>query len=138
MTNGSLAKAYLQKATARVDVLELLCGKQAWSDVVRESQEIVELALKGMLRYVGVEPPKWHDVGEILREHRDKFPAAFAGRIDAFAEWSAILRERRELSLYGNESTGQDADDLYGRPEAEEALEWAREIVAAVKVVQPG
>lgn len=48
----SLAKAYLKKATARVDVL----------------------ALKGMLRYVGVEPPKWHDVGGILVEHAERFP----------------------------------------------------------------
>lgn len=30
MTNGSLAEAYLQKATARIDVLELLSTKQAW------------------------------------------------------------------------------------------------------------
>jgi len=37
----------------------------------------------------------------------------------------AVLRERRELSLYG-------------KAEAEEALAWARENVAAVKDVQPG
>jgi len=35
----------------------------SFSDVVEEAQEIVELSLKGMLRFVGIEPPKFHDVG---------------------------------------------------------------------------
>jgi HEPN domain-containing protein len=35
--------------------------------VVREAQELVELALKGMLRAIGIEPPKLHDV-ETLSE----------------------------------------------------------------------
>ena len=48
----------------------------AWSDVVREAQEIVELSLKGMLRQVGNDPPKWHGVGPMLLEYRDRFPEA--------------------------------------------------------------
>lgn len=63
MTNESLAQSYLKKASDRLDVLELLLGKGAYSDVVREAQELVELALKGMLRSIGIEPPKVHDVG---------------------------------------------------------------------------
>jgi hypothetical protein len=43
--------------------------------VVREAQEIVELSLKGMLRQVGVESPKWHDVGGFLLQFGDRFPA---------------------------------------------------------------
>ena len=58
MTNVALARSYLKKAAVRLDVLRLLREREAWSDVVRESQEAVELALKGMLRAVGVEPPK--------------------------------------------------------------------------------
>jgi len=58
MTNEALAQSYLRKALDRLDVLDLLMGKGAYSDVVREAQEIVELALEAMLREVGVEPPK--------------------------------------------------------------------------------
>ena len=43
------------------------------SDVVREAQELVEWVLKGVLRAVGVEPPKFHDVGALLVEHQAKF-----------------------------------------------------------------
>ena len=44
MTNQTLARAYIKKATDRLDVLDLLNGKGAYSDVVREAQEIVELS----------------------------------------------------------------------------------------------
>lgn len=52
MTNLSLAESYLIKARKRLKILPVLLDEQAYSDVVRESQEIVELALKGMLRQV--------------------------------------------------------------------------------------
>jgi HEPN domain-containing protein len=65
MTADELAAAYFEKARKRLRVLEVLMEQDAWSDVVREAQELVELALKGMLRAVGIDPPKWHDVGSI-------------------------------------------------------------------------
>ncbi len=78
MTNDSLARSYLRKVLDRLEILDLLMRKQAYSDVIREAQEIVELALKGMLRAVGVEPPKWHDVGDILKAERGAFPSPYA------------------------------------------------------------
>jgi len=57
MTNRSLALSYLEKASKRAKILALLRREKAYSDVVREAQEIVELSLKGMLRQVGIEPP---------------------------------------------------------------------------------
>jgi len=65
MTNVTLAESYLLKALKRLKILEVLRDEQAYSDVVREAQEIVELALKGVLRKVGVEPPRWHDVSDL-------------------------------------------------------------------------
>jgi len=73
MTNRDLARSYIWKAETRIDALEALSKRENFSDVVREAQETVELALKGMLRAVGVEPPKYHDVGGLLMEHRDRF-----------------------------------------------------------------
>lgn len=73
MTNVSLAQSYLIKARKRLKILPVLLDEASYSDVVREAQEIVELALKGMLRQVGIEPPKWHDVGPLLKEYRARF-----------------------------------------------------------------
>jgi len=49
VTNASLAQSYLLKARSRLKILQVLLDERAYSDVVREAQEIVELALKGML-----------------------------------------------------------------------------------------
>lgn len=74
MTNDSLSRSYLRKAQVRLGVLDLLVEQRAYSDVVRDAQDRVGLALKALLRHVGIEPPKWHDVSPILLDHRDRFP----------------------------------------------------------------
>lgn len=56
MTNDNLAKSYFIKAEKRLKILDILLNEEDYSDVVREAQEIVELSLKGMLIFVGVEP----------------------------------------------------------------------------------
>ena len=56
MTLLLLAKDYLRKVQARREALQLLFRKQSYDDVVREAQEIVELAFKGSLRCLGIEP----------------------------------------------------------------------------------
>jgi len=102
MTNISLAQSYLKKAVDRLDILNLLMKKGAYSDVVREAQEIVELSLKGMLRVVGIEPPKFHDVGPLLIEHREKFKGILFKDLQKAAKISKQLRKERELAFYGD------------------------------------
>ena len=117
MTKSELARAYLEKASKRRRVLEVLKEEQAWSDVVREAQELVELALKAMLREVGVDPPKWHDVGPILIEQAERFPDATRAQLSELARISHWLRKEREFSFYGDvdfipteQYSAQDAD----------------------------
>lgn len=102
MTKSELARAYLEKATKRRRVLEVLMEEQAWSDVVREAQELVELALKAMLREVGIDPPKWHDVGPILEEQAALFPDFVRAALPELARISKWLRKEREFSFYGD------------------------------------
>jgi HEPN domain-containing protein len=102
VTTDELARSYIEKATKRRRVLEVLLEEEAHSDVIREAQELVELALKGMLRAVGIDPPKWHDVGPILVEQTRLFPAAVATSIPRLAEISKWLRKEREFAFYGD------------------------------------
>lgn len=102
MTGDELARSYLAKAAARRRVLSVLREEGAHSDVVREAQELVELALKAALRLVGIDPPKWHDVGPILREHTAAYPDWFVARIEELATISAWLRREREFAFYGD------------------------------------
>ncbi len=102
MTSESLARSYLAKACVRLKALAVLRDEGGYSDVVREAQELVELALKGILRAVGIEPPKFHDVGGLLVEHRARFVASVAERLDRAAEISKRLRRERELAFCGD------------------------------------
>lgn len=124
MNTKTLAQSYLEKATKRLRVLEVLMEEEAFSDVVREAQELVELALKGMLRYVGIDPPKWHDVGPIIAEHLDLFPEDIRNSVDRLMEISKRLRRERELAFYG------DIDFIpteeYTREDGLEAIDDAR------------
>ena len=133
MTNKTLAQSYLRKATDRLDILDLLFKKRAFSDVIRESQEIVELSLKGMLRFVGVEPPKFHDVGGLLLEHKEKFPPDISRNLKKIAAISKKLRKERELAFYG------DIDFIpteeYTDEDASEAIQDTRFIVNTAKRV---
>jgi HEPN domain-containing protein len=136
MNNRTLALSYLKKANDRLDVLDLLYKKRAFSDVIREAQEIVELSLKSMLRFVGVEPPKIHDVGGLLLEHKDKFPKPVSRRVERLALISKILRKERELAFYG------DIDFIpteeYTNQDARKAIKDAMFVVATTKtLVEP-
>mgnify|MGYP001573678805 FL=1 len=124
MTNQSLAQSYLIKAEKRLKALAVLKAEGAHSDVVREAQELVELALKGALRAIGVEPPKFHDVGGLLLEHRGKIPPDVRGELERAAAISKRLRKERELAFYGDidfipteEYTAEDAGRAYADAE---------------------
>ena len=135
MNTKSLAESYLKKAVDRLDILDLLFKKGAFSDVIRESQEIVELSLKGMLRFIGVEPPKIHDVGGLLLEYEEKFPKDIAKHLKRLADISKRLRKERELAFNG------DIDFIpteeYTEDDAEEAIGGAQLVVnTARKLIQ--
>ena len=102
MTNTTLAESYLSKARVRLKILDVLLENEAYSDVVREAQEVVELALKGMLRQVGIEPPKYHDVGPFLLDNKERFSEQVVGSLQRLAEISGWLRKEREFSFYGD------------------------------------
>lgn len=131
MTNMTLAQSLLKKATDRLDILDLLLKKGAYSDVVREAQEIVELALKGMLRAVGVEPPKFHDVGGLLIEHKGKYDEEISKNLERAATISKRLKKERELAFYG------DIDFIpteeYNIDDAREAMEGANFVVVLAR-----
>lgn len=122
MTTNELAAGYHRKCDDRLAALEVLHARGAFSDVVRESQEVVELALKGMLRCVGVDPPKIHDVGGLLLEHGARFELISRQELGVLADASKELRKEREFSFYGDidfiptdEYDADDADTAIGQ-----------------------
>jgi len=130
VTNAQIAQGLLTQAAKRTEAARRARGGGAAAFAVRLSQECVELSLKAALYSVGIEPPKWHDVGEIVQRHRGRFPAWFADHIAEFARLSLWPREERELSMYGDEERGIPAQALYDEDDAEAALSGAEQVLA--------
>lgn len=134
MTNIELSKSYIIKASKRLAILNVLFESEDYSDVVREAQEIVELAQKAMLRQIGIDPPKWHDVGELLLKYKERFPSEIHDTLKELSEISRWLREERESAFYG------DIDFIpteeYTQEDALKAIEGAKKVVEVALVVE--
>ncbi len=131
MQNRDLAADHLRRAAARLLAVDTLFHAESWADVVRESQEIVELALKGLLRTCGVEPPRIHDVADVLIAEQARLPKGLRADVPRLAEISRSLRRDRELAFYGAEDL--TPSDFYKKPDAVSARDAARFVVERVR-----
>ena len=58
---------------------------------MRLSQECFEPSLKAVLKAVGIEYPKIHDVSDVLVDIKDRFPEWFRAELEFLRESSKIL-----------------------------------------------
>lgn len=127
MINLNLAQDYYKRANLRLKVLKQFLEEEDFADVIRVSQEIVELVEKALLIKVGINPPKWHDVIDIILENKDKFPENIYKQLYELRRGSKWLRSQREISFYG------DVDFIplneYTRDDAERAINIAKKFL---------
>jgi len=123
---SDVARAMLQQAEDRLETASRALGKGNYAYTIRAAQECVELSLKAVLRLVGVEYPKRHDVSKVLLAFRERFPAWF--KVETYAEASRALAEKRELAMYGDELRMVTASALFTKEDAEQALADAEAI----------
>jgi hypothetical protein len=131
MQNLDLAADHLKRAEARLLAVDTLWNAGSWADVVRESQEIVELTLNGLLRSCNVDPPRIHDVADVLIAERNRLPAGLRPHVDALAASSRQLRRDRELAFYGTDDV--TPTDFYRQADADAARALARQAVTLVR-----
>ena len=131
MRNRTLAADHLRRASARLIALDALYDAESWADVVRQSQEAVELALMGLLRACGVDPPRVHDMAGVLEAERDRLPPSLAPDLPRLAAASRALRRDRELAFYGAEDL--TPSEFYRQEDADEARSAARFVVERVR-----
>ncbi|MGB9749829.1 MAG: HEPN domain-containing protein [Caldisericia bacterium] len=131
--NIDLAKSYFLKSKKRLKALKILFEEQDFSDVIREAQEIVELSIKGMLMYKGIDVPKKHDVSDLLIEYIDLYDTEISKNFEKIREISKYLRKEREFSFYG------DIDFIptneYNEEDARKALEDAFLVVSIAEKI---
>jgi HEPN domain-containing protein len=123
MTNKEKADRLLREAGEIYEGIPEFLKRGAFNIVVRRSQEVVELVLKGLLNELGIDYPKEHDVAPLFSEvvRRKKVEVK-----EDFLEWlkkvSADLASKRAPAFY--------CEMDYTNDQAEEAREWAEKVLA--------
>lgn len=117
-----MARSYLRQAEERLKHANEAFKDGNYPYTIRECQEAVELSLKAALRLVGIEPPKVHDVGPILRKNSNLFPDWFRENLNRMATTSRTLRREREASMYGDEELSLPPEEIYSDNDARIAL----------------
>ncbi len=133
MRNRGLAKDYISRCKKRLKALDTLFGEEGWADVVRQSQEVVELALKALLRHFNIEVPHIHDVSGILEAESAVFPPEVQKNLKKYMTISRSLRRDRELAFYGSEDL--TPQEFYKKADAQEAIDSARFVVQTLEKV---
>jgi HEPN domain-containing protein len=123
-----VALAYLRQAKARLEDAKDAVKEENYPYAVRLSQECVELCLKAVLKAVGIEYPKVHDVSDVLADVKTRFPPWFQEEIDYMCESSKILVKKREPSLYGEEGVLLSPYEVISKADAHDAVERANRI----------
>lgn len=128
MTNPKLARDYRTRARGRRKAIETLFNEGMYADVVRESQEACELALKSLIREAGHSVPMLHDVSQKLLEIRQDLPAPVQSKLKRLSEISKNFRRDRELAFYGSEDV--TPSEFYEESHAKEAMAQLDEVLA--------
>lgn len=133
MKNSQLPKDYISRSKKRLVALKTLLEQEAWADVVREAQEIVELSLKGLMKFSNIEVPRVHDVSSVMLAEKSSLPKEIKKDLDRLAKISKELRRDRELAFYGSEDL--TPEEFYSEEDAKKAFNSAKFVIDTVSKV---
>ncbi len=127
MTNKKLGLDYYKRAFIRFKLVNFFMQEEDYADVVRVCQEVVELCQKAILIMIGINPPKWHDVIDIIIENREKIPEHIFKEILGLRKDTKWLRSQREISFYGSDDFIPTTE--YSISDANKAIEIAQKFI---------
>lgn len=135
MNTYAMAKAYIEDAERSYREAKFNLDEGAFHRCVRRAQECVELSLKGMLRLMGIEYPRSHDVSVALDKAKEEvnLPDWLKKEIDKLKKISTYLAIRRGPAFYGDEKAFIPPEELYSEEDAREALNMAFRVLETAK-----
>ncbi|MDW8063317.1 MAG: HEPN domain-containing protein [Candidatus Caldarchaeum sp.] len=126
-----MARDYASRAEWCLSEAETAFDKGNYPICVRRAQEALELATKAVLRYLGVEYPREHDVGEALQAVEDKLPNYLREMLPEMRKLLTELASMRGPAFYGYERELIPAGRAFGRDRAMEVLNKVQKTVKA-------
>lgn len=128
MNTERMGNDYLRNAEWHLKEARSAFQDEIYSVCVRRSQECIEFSLKGLLRIVGVEFPREHDVSKALLEvdwEKIGIPEWFTENIHRLIDIMKEITPKRGFAMYGDEERMIPASDLFGKKDGEDALKKA-------------
>jgi len=125
-----MAREYVRRASATLEEARHALESGDNPLTVRRSQETVELSLKALLRFLGIEYPREHDVRDVLLEAAASrpLPEWFRAEIEFMASASSDLARKRGPAFYGDEQAMLPPSSLFSEQDARKALRDAERI----------
>ena len=118
MNNTDLNGRLILEAQMIMEEAKRAFDSEAWNLAVRRSQEVVKLSLKGLLKLMGVESPKTHEVGDTFAKIcTEKKIAIESGKLAEIQQISHQFAHDRAPALY--------MEKEYTRAQANQALQSA-------------
>lgn len=134
MNNKISAFAFMTDAEIILEEARFSLKKRHWHRVVRKSQEATELAIKGLFKYLGLDYPKSHILGKVIKKELSKRHFFDKEVLNQIAFISDSLAFDREPSFYGS-LNGVSASSLFDQDDAEEALKNSKWVIEKIKSV---
>lgn len=131
MNTKGMALEYLKRSQRYIVEARRAMEEADYPTAVRRCQESVEMAVKGVLRLLGIEYPRKHDVSDVLQDLRnmDEIPKFFKDEISFISSVTSRLASIRGLAMYGDESSLTPPSKLFSREDAEEALNDSKKVL---------
>lgn len=122
MTSEAMARDFLARAGRCLREARAACDEGDYALCVRRAQETIELAIKGLLRLVGIEFPLEHDVSEVLLSSAGRFPMVWQGVLPDLARRMREITPKRGPAMYGLEAQGIPASEAFDEEDGRGAL----------------
>lgn len=130
MNNFDLADTLIPRAEECYQEAQQAFLRRSWNLTIRRAQEVVETSLKGVLKGLGVEYPKEHDVGGVFaRICAEKGMEVAEGGLEEIKGLSGTLADWRSPAFY--------AEREYDEQQARWALEGAGRVLQLAREFLP-
>lgn len=126
MNNFDTGETLLSMACEYYDEMLRAYGRGSWNIAMRRAQEVVEVSLKALLKMMGVEYPKSHDVGGIFgRVCVERGLKVESKKLTELRDVSSYLADERAPAFY-LERIYDKKDADRAKTDAEKVLDFAK------------
>ena len=134
MRNDDSAKAFLDDADIIVSETAISLERGHYHRVIRKCQEAAELSVKGLFKYAGIEYPKSHILGRVMKKEFANSSLFKQEELEEMAHISDTLSLDRESSFYGAPD-GTPASELYDKEDATDAINKTLWLINKIKKI---